>query len=120
MSAVHSATHSTRSETSDDDTAVTTRKVLRPTSEWMTEEVEPTPLRELLRTGQAACATSDLPPEAWFPTNGRPTNAAALVCLTCPVRITCGTVGTEEFGVWGGQMPSRRFVEKFKRAVNAA
>ena len=41
---------------------------------------------------QAACSTSHLPPEAWFPTgNHQPpeTELAVLVCNRCPIRKDC-------------------------------
>lgn len=94
----------------DDDVPSFGRAVLRPTTEWMTEERESTPLITLLRSGQAACATSDLPAEAWFP-QGRPSNAVVLVCLSCPVRRLCRTAAEDEFGVWAGLNRERRVQE---------
>jgi len=63
-------------------------------------------------TEQAACATSDLPPDAWFPNTThrkRQTQLALRVCAGCPVRQHCLDYALGEsrasrplFGVWGG------------------
>ncbi|MCX4813676.1 WhiB family transcriptional regulator [Streptomyces sp. NBC_01239] len=57
----------------------------------------------------AACATSDLGPDAWFPENSgdRKTTAKAKhVCwFECPVRLECleaSCLRRENFGVYGG------------------
>lgn len=56
---------------------------------------------------QALCA--DLSPqqidELFFPSTGGKTAKAKKLCMKCPVKTQCadsGTLGNEEFGIWGG------------------
>jgi len=49
----------------------------------------------------AACRGLD--PDLFFPGRGEPSDAAKLVCATCPVLAECREYGMDEhFGVWGG------------------
>lgn len=66
----------------------------------------------------AACATAW--PDAFFPDQGDPVNAAKRVCESCPVRRIClqeALDNDEEYGVWGGLSAHQR---KQLRATNGA
>jgi WhiB family transcriptional regulator, redox-sensing transcriptional regulator len=73
----------------------------------------------LLVIAQAACSTSGLSPDAWYPVSGpakvarREAADALAVCAGCRVREEClelalrsGAVG--QHGVWGGTVPAER------------
>jgi hypothetical protein len=67
----------------------------------------------------AACAVSDIGPDAWFPISRDPAAArreaadALAICGTCLVRRHCVRLSlshwpTGQHGVWGGTLPSER------------
>ena len=59
----------------------------------------------------AACATSDLNPDAWFTEPGEHAwSAARAVCWSCPVRQPClaSALARTESGLWGGYSEAQR------------
>lgn len=51
-----------------------------------------------------ACASTDLDPECWFPSDLAEFRAAASVCASCRLADFCRQVASArgEYGVWGG------------------
>jgi hypothetical protein len=73
----------------------------------------------LLVIARAACSTSGLSPDAWYPVSApaaaarREAAAAIAVCHVCPVREECLELALRnwavgQFGVWGGTVPAER------------
>jgi WhiB family redox-sensing transcriptional regulator len=73
----------------------------------------------LLVTERAACSTSGLSPDQWYPISApaaaarREAAAAIAVCAACPVRQECLELALRNWavgqhGVWGGTVPAER------------
>lgn len=80
---------------------------------------------------RAACSSSGLGPDEWYPISAPPAAArleaaaAIAVCATCPVRAACLELslrhwGVGQHGIWGGTVPAERVELRRERTRHRA